>query len=88
MLTFLLTILHVFVLVLADVLKLYTSNMSFVAQKPLIIKGRLSTTSRFDVKLQPIQGKQGAVIYNCTACKEFSFWLLVYVNYFTFILSY
>lgn len=38
-----------------DILKLYTNNISYVAQKPLIIKGRLSTTSRFDVKLQPIQ---------------------------------
>ncbi|XP_023718936.2 AP-5 complex subunit beta-1 [Cryptotermes secundus] len=39
----------------ADILKLYANNISFVAQKPLIIKGRLSTTSRCNVKLQPIQ---------------------------------
>jgi hypothetical protein len=50
--------------VLADILKLYTNHISVVAQQPLIIKGRLSTTSIFDVKLQPIQGKQGAIIYN------------------------
>ena len=48
---------------LADVLELYATYLSSVAQKPLVIKGRLNTTSKFDVKVQPIQGKQEVKIY-------------------------
>jgi hypothetical protein len=49
---------------LADILEQHTSHLSFVAQKPLIVKGRLNTVSRVDAKLQPIQGKQGGKTYN------------------------
>lgn len=43
---------------LADILDLYATYLSTMANKPLVIKGRLITTSEFDVKVQPIQGKQ------------------------------
>jgi len=43
---------------LADILELYATYLSTMANKPLVIKGRLNTTSEFDVKVQPIQGKQ------------------------------
>ncbi|XP_021914315.1 uncharacterized protein LOC110827193 isoform X5 [Zootermopsis nevadensis] len=46
----------------ADILQLHTRQLSFVAKKPLIIKGRLNTTSKFVVKLQPIQAL--AIFFN------------------------
>ncbi|KDR22170.1 AP-5 complex subunit beta-1-like isoform X2 [Zootermopsis nevadensis] len=45
-----------------DILQLHTRQLSFVAKKPLIIKGRLNTTSKFVVKLQPIQAL--AIFFN------------------------
>lgn len=50
---------------LADILELYATYLSSMANKPLVIKGRLNTTSEFDVKVQPIQGKQEVKIYSC-----------------------
>jgi hypothetical protein len=50
---------------LADILEVYATYLSSVANKPLVIKGRLNTTSKFDVKVQPIQGKQEVKIYSC-----------------------
>jgi hypothetical protein len=45
-------------IILADILELYATYLSSVANKPLVIKGRLNATSEFDMKVQPIQGKQ------------------------------
>jgi len=50
---------------LADILELYVTYLSSMANKPLVVKGRLITTSEFDVKVQPIQGKQDVKIYSC-----------------------
>ncbi|XP_069700066.1 AP-5 complex subunit beta-1-like isoform X1 [Periplaneta americana] len=38
-----------------DILKLHTRHLSFVSQKPLVIKGRLDTTSKFDTNLKTLQ---------------------------------
>jgi hypothetical protein len=43
---------------LADILELYATYLLTMGNKPLVIKGRLNTTSEFDVKVQSIQGKQ------------------------------
>lgn len=50
---------------LADILELYATYSSSMANKPLVIKGRLNTTPEFDVKMQPVQGKQDIKIYSC-----------------------
>jgi len=50
---------------LADILELYATYLSSVANRPLVIKGRLNTTSEFDVTVQPVQGKQEVKIYSC-----------------------
>jgi len=56
---------------LADILELYATCLSSMANKPLVVKGRLNTTSEFDVKVQPIQGKQEVKIYSCLLFVEY-----------------
>lgn len=50
---------------LADILEVYATYLSSTGNKPLVVKGRLNTTSEFDVKVQPLQGKQDVKIYSC-----------------------